>query len=345
MNINFGDYSLLKGKITALEPIHIGTGKIIGNFNPSERYISAKVIRGMLGNYLHEEKSEELERTKIDDDDSPEIFFKPTLPEDTVAVPRNIMWCKRCKKLLGTEDQCEECGQEGKKEKGFMNKTTLAEKKFNKCEVKTTISTKCPINPKTLTSYEEEGGLSPYNIESIIPGTRFDFRLVLKNELIDEVKKWLKEAGIFYGVGGFRTRGYGSVAFNDWKRPIPAEEYIQQKVNEWDSKTLRLVLNSPGVFIKGNKAWVEFGEVFQADLRDKLGIDVGVSIGCNFNKVAVKGWTAKNHKYYMSDIIPAIGAGSTCLLDIEPKDAAKLELLGIGSLHHIHGDVYFLKEA
>ena len=345
---------ILYGKITALEPLHIGYGKRIGNYYPTLSYIPAQTLRGMLGNYLYFNDKAAFKSLKIDDDCNPLLYFKPAVPTGCVATPLCVKWCKNCNKMFNLNEikskECSECYHEGTKKSGWMKREGLEEKKWLGAEYgqKTTISTKCPIVPERDTTYAGDEPKAPFNVGAIRKGAVFDFRLVLPSEHVDKIKTALVEAGIFYGVGGFRSKGYGTVLFENFKEE-DVEEYIKKRSNEIKSTTA-MVLNSPAIFFKDDiqtkiiqKTEIGFdywAKKHSIQIREQF-IDETLARSWKIKPVDRYG---KRRGYHLDEIYPALKEGSTVIIEIDPKLAGTLEVYGIGDFNHIHGDVYFTNE-
>jgi len=209
--------------------------------------------------------SEDLDMSKTN------IFFKDAHPvyddKFTVASPVALRWCKGCKGLMGYKEYSNpECLQEGKKVSGFITEDSVTKRKLEKGNVRKQIETKCPITRKGRTSPGSDFELSSYHIESIVSKSRFGFRIVLENEFVDDVKMYLGESGVFSGLGGFRSRGYGSVAFTDFKE-TPVSELIEQRASEISEiKETLLVTNSPLILRKGDQSFIGFGATAEEDL-------------------------------------------------------------------------------
>ncbi|RJS71532.1 MAG: hypothetical protein CW694_04950 [Candidatus Syntrophoarchaeum sp. WYZ-LMO15] len=325
---------ILRGTIRAISPIHIGTVGT-GNYHPTLPYIPARTIRGMLGNYLFNEKRDLFEKLRIDDDENPSIHFKPALPEGSVASPLILRWCKRCGKLIEELDKdCPECLQEGKKRGGLMLEESLSSKKFRSPEIRSSIDTKCPITRRGHTSPGERYSLSPYNIGALLPGSEFDLRCVLPGKYVDEVKDAFREAGIFYGIGGFRSKGYGMVEF-DFTGEEGIDGYIERRSSEFDGSSLLMVLNSPAIFEEDSGYTIGLKERLLEEELGKVRVIKQV-----FSEDRARGWEIKGG-YRLGKIIPATGMGSSAIVRIDPERAARAEVYGIGSMRHIYGDVYF----
>ena len=175
------EMSVLEMSIKNIEPLHIGTSYFFGTFYPTEKYIPAKTLRGMLGLYLKEQREDLFEMFRISNNINPRIFFSYALPEGMVFSPAVLRWCKKCKRLIkkskrsfsgetpdlekSKEKYCSVDKHEGKKMMGLIPKELLkgeySDAIFSKKAIKMGVSTKCPIFPETMTSYPEGGGKSP----------------------------------------------------------------------------------------------------------------------------------------------------------------------------------------
>lgn len=336
---------IIRGLIRAISPLHIGTVGV-GNYHPTLKYIPARTQRGMLGNYLFNADKELFEDLRLSEDDG-KILFKPALPKDSVASPSILKWCKCCGKLFGEEQtECSECLQESKEKGGFMLKESYDVRKFIAPDVKTRIDTKCPITRVGHTSPSERYKLAPYNIGAIEAGTEFDFRCVVKDEHVEEVKNALKDSGILYGVGGFRSKGYGFVVF-EFKDEENEEGYVERRSSELEGSTLLMVLNSEAVFEGSSRYVIGFKD---AILEGDLG---NVKIGKQkFSESKARGWMIERGRrwgtkqgYGLDRIVPATGIGSSALVEVEARKAAEAEVKGIGRWKSIYGDVYFRRWA
>lgn len=324
---------ILGGVLKAITPLHIGTMGT-GNYHPTLSYIPARTMRGMLGNYLFNQNTNLFDQIKIDNDKKPEIFFKSTLPKGSVASPLILKWCKRCKKLVGADNECkdEKCRHEGKKIGGFMLKESFDEKRFLKDSLKMAIDTKCPITRKGHTSPGADGKLSPYNIGILGAGSEFDFRCIVPEKYAEDVKDALNAAGFFYGIGGFRSKGYGMVEF-EFNNEERVEDYIERRISEL-SGTLLMVLNSHAIFKDEDGYLIGFKE----DLLDLGSVEIEKQV---FSEDRARGWLIKGG-YRLGRIIPATGLGSSAkVVDSDPMKAAEAEVYGVGKWKHIYGDVYF----
>jgi len=339
---------ILRGKIKALEPLHLGNGITIGTFVQTLPYIPARTIRGMLGNYLFYENKELFQKLRINEDDDPMLRFKPALPEGSIATPLSFRWCKKCGKRL-RDGICPEDFHEGSKKSGLMMQNSLKAGKFEAAKISKSINTKCPIHPERHASYTEDEPLSPYHIESIIAGTSFDFRLVLPEGFLDELKESLQNAGLFYKIGGFRSRGYGMIKF-DFEEEEDVEEYVERRSTEIKEKSW-LVLNSPAIFKMNDN---RYSDGLTGELLDPYFKKIAQMIGRGYEKpqvsdvaykqTFVRGWKLAGG-YHLDEILPAVDLGSSaCLEKIDPELAAWSEVFGIGGMSHVYGDVYFLPE-
>jgi hypothetical protein len=86
---------ILRGVLSAISPLHIGTMGA-GNYHPTLKYVPARTLRGMLGNYLFHANQELFNVLRLTEDDSIKLVFKSALPKDSVASPLILSWCKRC---------------------------------------------------------------------------------------------------------------------------------------------------------------------------------------------------------------------------------------------------------
>lgn len=353
------DFILLRGEALNLTHLHIGTGRNIGNFYPTNDYIPANVIRGMLGNYLHEEHPRSFEETGISDDEEPTMFFKPAYFEGQKAVPASIRWCKGNEKHIIPSDNliCSVCQNEGKMIRGYLHlERSIEEKKLvsSSLESRKTIYTKCPIVKERHTSYAGDEDLSPYNIESIVPGLVFPFTIVIPKHLSNDIQVWLKEAGIFYGAGGFRSKGHGVLLFKFEDNTVDVKDYIIRRATELGEGNKLIVINSPTA-LRGkennnysigfdkdvmkkeiNTIVHRYGRMFDIQPTDNVNLSSVV-----FDETLIRGWTIKSH-YHLKEMIPAIALGSSAIIDLDPRICALLEIFGLGLNNHINGDLYFI---
>ena len=337
---------ILTGRITALEPLHIGTGIKLGNFLPTLDYIPARAIRGMLGNYLYSTNRSLFDELKLSEDNRPIVFFKPGIYEGFVRAPMLLRACKCCEKILGQNvDECPDCKQDGKEMEGWIERSwKIGERVKKHGSIKTT-NTKCPIMPTTHTSPPKDADLAPYNVEALHRNTRFEFRIVLPEKYAKDVKTAMQEAGVLYGVGGFRSRGYGSV-YIEFEREENVEKYEERRKKEIEKMStngLLLILNTPAVMKMD-----EHGEIFSFRKEDfsrylnKIGF-TNPQVVVERQKVKVtiaRGWTICGTSR-LDVLYPALAEGSSCKINLSPEIAVHLEVYGVGFLNHIYGDVYF----
>ncbi len=357
----------LRGVVTALTPLHLGTGRKRGTFFRTFEYVPGRTLRGMLGYHLYTNDRGLFDKLAISEDldmSKTNIFFKDAYPiynnKFTVASPVVLHWCKGCKGLMGYKvKECSnpECLQEGKKVSGFITEDSFRTGKLEKGSVKTQIETKCPITRKGHTSPGPDFELSPYRIESIASKARFGFRVLVEDEFVDDVKMALRESGVFSGLGGFRSRGYGSVAFTDFKE-TQISELIQQRASEISEiKETLLVTNSPLILRKGDHSFIGFGATSEEDLFSEAIKKTLVQRGFSGSVAAkhtdgnpkqrisegtARGWSLKDENR-ASEVIPCTGAGSCVeIVYDKPEVLAALEVYGIGEMTNSgYGDVYF----
>ncbi len=340
-----GNKKIITAKITALSPLHPGTGRTEGTFHPCYDYIPARVLRGCIGNYLfnHERKLfNELRINKCAGETN--IFFKSAFPENKVAMPRILKWCKGCNKLfLENDKECgnERCLQEGSSRSGFITLEELQNKQINiedKDTNKKSIITKCPIIRETHTSPPEKGGLSPYSIEAINKGARFDFWCVVKGDF--DLQDHLENAGLFYGVGGFTSRGYGTVLFesNEYTKEEYKKELIEKFNKEECNETL-MVLNSPAIFEGDDENYIVGFD------KNKWGNGKSA-----ISETLARGWEVNCDKKdkesisHITKLIPSTAQGSCIEVDKTIEEQVNMMIEGIGKDRHIYGDVYFIPQ-
>jgi Uncharacterized protein predicted to be involved in DNA repair (RAMP superfamily) len=357
----------LRGVMTAITPLHLGTGKKTGTFFKTLDYVPGRTLRGMLGYYLYTNNKELFDKLAVSEDSDmskTNIFLKNAHPlcydKFTVASPVAFHWCKGCKSLMGYKvKECSnsECLQEGKKISGFITEDSFRIGRLEEVNLEKQIETKCPITRKGHTSPGADFELSPYHIESIASKAKFGFKAVVKDEFVDDVKMSLKDSGIFSGLGGFRSRGYGTIAFTGIKE-TPVTELIEKRVSEIEEiKETLLVTNSPLILRKGNFSFIGFGAVaeenlFSESIKKTLaqrGFSGSVAIRYTdgnpkqrISEGTARGWSLKDGNK-ASEVIPCTGAGSCAeIIYDRPEALAALEVYGIGEMTNSgYGDVYF----
>lgn len=356
----------LSGIIRNKTQLHIGTGKKTGTFSATLDYIPGRTIRGMVGYYLYKNNRELFDALRIDEDEDMTktgVFFKNAHPlfdkKHTVASPVSIRWCKKCETRMETDaKECsaiidgKKCLHEGKKVTGFITKESLDSSKLEKPNVKTIIETKCPIIRSGHTSPSSDFALSPYHVESIKPGTEFGFRCIVEDKHIDGLKESIKESGVFSGLGGFRSRGYGTVVISDIKE-MPVSEIIEIREHEIaDISDKLLVANSQMILKQQDESVIGFDSIFleYASKSSKMsGNDALLRFSDKdgpYQKVVggiARGWSIKNGNK-VSDIIPCIGQGSVAAITSgDNRTLAALEVYGVGEMINSgYGDVYIM---
>ena len=368
----------IEGIIRTLSPVHLGTGRSQGTFLPTLDYIPGRTIRGMLGYYLFRSNPDLFKKTGIGEYKDPsriKIHFRNAYPVsdkgETVCSPLSLKWCKRCDSLMAGDDFfCRRkdagntpCLHEGKKRQGFISDISFSTGKFDKpVEVRKTITTKCPIIRSTHTSPKgaEEGyELSPYHIQAIAEGQEFRFRILVMDDTVSsQVVEALSQASLYSGLGGFRSRGYGIVAFenmrvNDLKEIIPQR---RRELEAHKGSPATLVTNAPMILRSEERSVIGFADAAQTFIAEvnrslesahagaqlTLDPDRKVSLGRDI----ARGWSLEKESP-VDEIIPCISAGST--IPILLNDAgviAALETFGIGEMTYCgYGQVYCLPTA
>jgi CRISPR/Cas system CSM-associated protein Csm3 (group 7 of RAMP superfamily) len=371
----------LTGLMITISPLHIGTGKKRGTFSETREYVPGRAIRGMVGYHLHSNNPELFKKLRIDEDSDmgkTGVFFKdalpryvnnyPTINKPTVSSPISLRWCKKCKSQMKYKStECSNtvngktCLHEGKKITGFITEDSITTGKLEKASVNKTIITKCPITRGGHTSPGLDYELSPYHIESIPPKTKFGFRCIVEDEFVNDLKNTLNEAGVFGGLGGYRSRGYGTVAFTEMKES-PVDDVINKRANELSQiSNLMMVTNSP-MIIRDNEipiigfdfqfcnhasktfALSGYDGVLQLKYdEDVIKPDEKV-IKQRITKGIAAGWSIK-YKNRVPEIISCIGPGSCVEIDANNfKALAALEVFGVGEMTNSgYGDVYFME--
>ncbi|MFQ6055191.1 MAG: RAMP superfamily CRISPR-associated protein [Methanosarcinales archaeon] len=331
----------LSGIITALSPLHFGIGKRKGTFSPTLDYIQGRTLRGMLGYYLYKNNKDLFNALGISEDkdlSKCKILFKNAYPrqnnKNAIASPLKYKWCKNCNKLLKAEE-CE-CLQEGKKVSGFITEDSLKNGILESIKVDKQIETKCPITRKGHASPSDNYELSPYHIEGIVPKTQFAFKCLVEEEYIEKVKDALRQAGVYIGVGGFRSRGYGTIAFNNFNTET-VDTIAETRANEISKiKNKLLVANSNIIFRNGNKSYIGFDKaLFKKYANESLKIIGFQPSEFSLNNQSIKdgiarGWTLK-YGNKVSELIPCIGMGSCVEIECDAIVLSALEVIGIGS--------------
>jgi len=366
----------LTGIMTSISSLHVGTGKKSGTFSKTLEYVPGRTIRGMVGYHLYTNNKDLFDKLRISEDcdmSKTGVFIKDALPlhEDkiTVASPASLRWCKKCDSLMGykktecsnvaDDKKCphkgKKCLHEGKKIAGFITKDSISTGKLEKANVVTHIETKCPITRGDHASPGKDFDLSPYHIESIDAGTKFQFRCIVEDKFEDSLKEALCEAGVFAGVGGYRSRGYGTVSFSDFK--VKNLDDVIDRRTDAISKISNpmMVVNSPLILQDGDDSVIGFGSEFidytkrtfglcglDASFRFRDGKDKN-PIKQRISEGIARGWSIKNDNK-VSEIIPCIGAGSCVeVVADNPKALATLEAYGVGEMTNSgYGDVYFI---
>lgn len=355
----------------------MGTGKKSGTFSETRGYLPGRTIRGMIGYYLYSNERELFDKLRISEDtdmSNTGVFFKDALPvymdkktsteKPTVASPVSLKWCKKCDALMeyGTKEcnnnvSGKKCLHEGKKVAGFITKDSIVTGKLEKSDVKKHIETKCPITRGGHTSPGSDFELSPYHVESISPKTKFSFRCIVEDEFADDLKKVLDEAGIFSGLGGYRSRGYGTVAFSEISES-QVSDVIKKRASEISNiSNLMMVTNSPMILMNEASSIIGFGTEFGnrfdecatktlafSGYEGKLHFDLynNDQVKQLLNEGIARGWSIKNGNK-VSEVKPCIGHGSCAEITSNNYSAlAALEVYGIGEMTNSgYGDVYF----
>jgi len=158
----------------------------------------------------------------------------------------------------------------------------------------------------------------------------------------------------FQVLEDFRSRGYGSVAFTDFKE-TPVSELIEQRASEISEiKETLLVTNSPLILRKGDQSFIGFGATAEENLFSEVLKKALVQRSFSGSVAAkytdgnpkqrifegiAKGWSLKDGNR-ASEVIPCTGAGSCVeIVCDKPEVLAALEVYRIRSYavghHHI----------
>ena len=329
---------ILEGSFVALSDLHIGTGKKKGNFHPTETHVTAKALRGMLGTYLYHYDRELFKESKIGKYDSAFRFF-PSYPSGSIPVPSNLKWCKKCGRLLEKDGgACPEDGNEGTRKSGLFKMESLKNKMFESAEdLGKTIHAKVPITRSTGTSPKKEDKLKPYNIEVFGKGVAFDFMMKCPEKMADKISEYLTEAGLIMGVGGFRSRGMGTIFFKEI-RVKSLEDKKKELMKDMDEELLLLV-TSP-VIIKNENGYI-IG--FDKHSLQTAGLPV-IAVKQKFSRYIkgyARGWNYASDVYKLEEMVPATAPGSAYFVRINPEDVVNGELNGIGENREIYGHIKF----
>ncbi len=361
----------LTGRIKTVSPVHIGTGKKTGTFAKTLGYLPGRTLRGMVGYYLYNNDRELFNRLKLSEDkdmSNTGIFFKDALPFftnknsellPTIACPIVLKWCKKCHHLIEDEKEgCKnlvdekECLQEGKKLVGYITPQSLDKGILEEGSVQRHISTKCPITRNGHTSPGSDYELSPYNVEGIVPGSWFGFKCIVEDEYAEDIKEALNRAGVFSGIGGYRSRGYGTIVFSDLQERSVADIIEERKAAISDLNEVMLVSNSQLILKKGGGSVIGFDDTFEEYSSKVPHLNSGgiCQVSCDDNgprqrlsRGTARGWSIKNENK-VSEIIKCIGSGSCVQVKGDPEDLAIMEVYGVGEMTNSgYGDVYFME--
>lgn len=357
--------NLIEGIITAISPLHIGSGRSKGTFIKTLDYIPGRTIRGMLGYYLFKNDEQLFKSSGINEDidiSKMGVFVKNAYPvggnDLIVFSPHWFNWCKKCGKLFEKNDsECKNivnnrpCLHEGKKYQGFILFISISKKELEvpKIQLKQ-IVTKCPI---TRNGHASMGGaergyeLGPYHIEGIKTGEKFRFKMLVRDELTDKILESLKNAGIFYGLGGFRSRGYGSIIFNNIEKSNLETKIKKREMEISMMKSKLLVMNSQMILRKGDETIIGFDtfKEYASRTLQLLGSNGNIDVEQDDAKISssiAAGWSLK-HRNSLSELIPCIGPGSCVRISGDSLAIAALEFYGVGEMINCgYGDVYII---
>jgi len=359
----------IEGIITATSSLHLGDGQSRGTFLPTLQYIPGRTLRGMLGYYLFRYKKDLFVKSGIDEENDigkMKILFRNAYPvtrdgSKTVAAPLSVRWCKKCGNLIPkNHSECEvpdengrPCLHEGKKHSGLISRNSFSIRKLERPEMPDrSIETKCPITRdrhSSLGGREQGFDLSPYHIESIDLGAKFSFRMLVDADLEKEIIESLKEAAAVGGIGGFRSRGYGLITFEDLRSTS-----LNDVIREGESLLSRsnkatLVATAPMILRNGNVSRIGFDGLFVQRANEVLqfaGIHENIALSGNSDphvtQVIARGWSLK-YGNTLSELIPCIGMGSSVNVTAAPHALATLEAYGIGEkINYGYGEIYVL---
>lgn len=369
----------IEGIIRTVSPVHLGTGRSQGTFLPTLDYIPGRTIRGMLGYYLFKKNRELFNKSGIGEYKDPskiKIHFRNAYPVskegETVCSPLSLKWCKRCNSLMDEDDffcrkkgsDGSSCLHEGKKRTGFISDTSFSTGIFQKPdEIRKTITTKCPIIRGTHTSpgsADDGYDLSPYHIQAIAKGQKFRFRILVNSDdeaFVNALQNALVESSLYAGLGGFRSRGYGIISFEDLLSRNLADFVGQRReqLEPLNGSNAVLVMNAPLILRNGNDSVIGFNDknqtfqekanavlttvhaTTQLQLNDQGKVTLGWDIA--------RGWSLEKENP-VDELIPCISAGSTIPICITDTGViAALEVFGLGEMTYCgYGQVYCIPD-
>ena len=360
----------LSGIITALTPLHIGNGRSRGTFIPTLEYIPGRTIRGMVGFYLYSYDRELFDKSGIDEEHDISrigVQFRNAVPFSeegrTVMAPASLRWCKKCGTLMSAREKgCthrvdgRECLNEGKKASGFILENSIHDRMLRRPDpVTLTIETKCPITRSGHTSpgSQEDGyELSPYHVQSIQNGAKFSFSILVRDDLADALKEVLDQASRVCGIGGLRSRGYGTIDITVTREEAVSELVESRAAGIADHTPVTLVANAPILIQEGDEAIIGFDHRFIGSVRQNLSVQGYGGDSIRFDAEAqprvtrgfVRGWSLK-HGNTLDPVITCTGAGSCVRMTGDPTALAALEVFGSGEMTGSgYGDMYWFQE-
>lgn len=359
------------GIITAQSPLHLGDGRSQGTFLSTLPFIPGRTLRGMLGYYLYRNDPDLFRESGIDEDHDMTrmgVLFRNAYPvsgsgKRTVISPLSHRWCKKCDRMLphdaleckSIDQEGHACLHEGRKYPGFISMESFSLKRLVRPLMPNRmIETKCPITRDYHASpggSEEGFQLSPYHIESLAPGSRFEFRMLVREDIARDIKKALGQAALYAGIGGFRSRGYGIISFDDF-RDQPLSGVIETRAKSFSgSGDVTLVANAPLILRQRDRSIIGFNEFFILSCRATLSScsineDISYAHPEEYTVTAdyARGWSLK-YGNSVAELIPCTGGGSTVRIKGSPVAIATLEAYGIGDQVNCgYGEVYAIQE-
>jgi CRISPR/Cas system CSM-associated protein Csm3 (group 7 of RAMP superfamily) len=247
----------ISASIAADSPVHIGNGKRTGIIKHSLPFLPGSVIRGAIGSCLMKldgEKAAELYDMLFAEEagKTSDIFFRHCYPSHLkcgrgkfIPSPKTLFKCqnRQCGKIYNTFEpplQCDNCGKSVKPASGFVcngcgeinplpvSMTRLSGTDIDRENYSAALITAAGTSNGSGTSEyqgiervagQDRHGLL-HTLEVIERGSKFSLELILHSNyyhIIDRLTAILQRGLEDEGIGGSKSRGFGSVKVTDTK--------------------------------------------------------------------------------------------------------------------------------
>jgi len=269
----------LKGILRAVTPLHVGSGFRTGIIKHCRPFIPGSVIRGAVGTTLikvvcrldkplveHEKCAyfDECVYAQLFGEEfgkSSKVFFRYAYPlhlgcggvyrpsAKTVYRCSNPQ-CRRVFDAFIPPRECPTCGGSVKPFNGYQCDGCGGLESFpiKVSRVTLTAIDRGKVSAATVPGVGEEAAGTLHTLETIAPGSRFNFEVIVHGEMgntVDLLRNVIERALPDEGIGGAKSRGLGKVVVEDLSVESVDTDLLEKRADEIDVRRFRVKLCSP----------------------------------------------------------------------------------------------------